>query len=751
MWNCSSQHSPRIRAYRLAGIVALLGTITLSNTATVQAAGNPFDALRAHATPERLQQQTTQQHQRSLGASGSSVKTQLGSFSLDPTFIPTLKEKDGYVLIQLHGAISDEQRQTLKEHGVTLLDYIPDNTWTAHIYRTALSDVHALNFVRALGNIYPQDKLPTQLLNLGLSPRATSGEQVRLEVTFFSGIQFSEAVNQLTTIAASTEQAAFESGQKLRITLPIQQLLALIELNSVRWVEEPAAPIAANNIDSAQVIGVTALQQAHPNLQGQGIKVAAWEGAPPQTSHPDLQGRITVAQGAGSSNHATHVAGTMIGDGSHNPSAKGMAPKAQYVAYDFYGDITGEMRSANVEYNVSLNNHSWGYITGWSDDYYNDGIWTWFGHPLEEHDSDFGRYTNTSQDWDAFAYVYDEIVIKSSGNNRNDFGPITGGGHYHIGDSRRMHYDYHAPDGNYDSIDSVSTAKNIITVGAVDDIGNISSFSGWGPTDDGRIKPDVVANGVSVYSTTNNSGYGLMSGSSMATPAITGGLALLTELQQSVAGSKLSVADAKALIAHTAIDKGPSGPDYSYGWGIMNANAAASIIEADAGNGRFIRRSRVLDHNSLNYTVTIEEGSPELRTTIAWNDPPGSPQAANALVNDIDITLIDPNGVTYHPFTLGGITNPEAPARQDQANHIDNIEQVLVNEPIAGEWRIQVYGYNIQSAQEFTLITTTDLTIDDTTIGITAEDSVPAGGGGGSAGLLLFSTLLLRLSKRRYH
>lgn len=724
--------------------LTLLICATLGGYANAAETG--LTTLKRINTPERQAPQAGLQ--RSLGQeSGSTIQMQQGSFRLDPAFIPQLNAAQGYVLLQLKGPLSDEWRQQLEVLQVSLLEYIPDNSWSSRVSRDQLQAIHALPFVRAIGRIYPTDKLPASLLANDLSPRSLKDGRVTLDVSFQPDQSIGQALAELRQIGAiiDQERAEFSSGQQLRITLPLTRLLDLTNIEAVRWIEEPVAPIMQNNTSSANLIQVTALQQQLPDLLGNGVMIGGWESGAPQFDHPELIGHITLAQGSASSDHATHVTGTLIGSGKNNAQARGMAPGAQYVGYDFFGDIPAELTQAMVSYGVHLSNHSWGYMAGWTEDYYGSG-WTWFGNPNEERDSDFGRYSSLTQQWDNYVARYDGIVVKSVGNNRNDFGVAAGSAHHHYGDSVTLYYDSHKPDNGYDSLEIVASAKNIIAVGAVDDSGRMASFSGWGPTNDGRIKPDLVANGTGVLSSFTNSSYGVMSGTSMATPAITGTLALLTELYGRYSQGSLGAATAKALLIHTATDLGTPGPDYQYGWGVVNASAAADIIRDDQGSGQHLRRGALSSNAEMNLTINVSEGSPELRATIAWTDPAGSPAAASALVNDLDLELIAPDGTLHYPFTLAGLDDPAAPARQDRANHIDNVEQVLVKQPQAGQWQLRVRGYRVQGSQNFTLISTSNINATAKAVATSTTSNAPVdNGGGGSLGI---ATLMLLAAGR---
>jgi len=222
--------------------------------------------------------------------------------------------------------------------------------------------------------------------------------------------------------------------------------------------------------------------------------------------------------------------------------------------------------------------------------------------------------------------------------------------------------------GGYQSITFNSLAKNILTIGAVNDAvvagvrnpssGSMSPFSSWGPTDDGRIKPDLVANGVSVYSSTagSDSSYdGTYSGTSMATPNAAGSAALLQQLYANSFGQRPRASLLKALLIHTADDLGNPGPDYKFGWGLINLKAAADIVLAHKANPtapRIIENAITSTLKTTTTTFTWDGVSP-IRATLSWTDPAGAPQTATdsrtpSVVHDLDLKITGPDGATAY-------------------------------------------------------------------------------------------------------
>ncbi|MBC5774397.1 S8 family serine peptidase [Pontibacter sp. KCTC 32443] len=449
-----------------------------------------------------------------------------------------------------------------------------------------------------------------------------------------------------------------------------------------------------------------------------GDKLAIWDGGRVRTSHQELNSRVVQQDGATTvSDHATHVAGTMAASGV-NLLAKGMAYQTKKLyAYDFSNDVS-EMAAAAK--NLLVSNHSYGSISGWR---YNpdrkggttDPYWEWWGNPdiSTFEDYKFGYYDNSAAQWDKIAYdapYY--LMVKSSGNNRSENGPAPGQPYFRR--SRTGSFELIAARGNisnnngYDIISTYGTAKNVLTVGAVEPISNgyqqtsdvkISSFSSWGPTDDGRIKPDIVGNGVNLLSSlgTSNNAYGVMSGTSMAAPNVSGSLLLLQEhYANTMNGSVMRSATLKGLVIHTADEAGiAAGPDYIHGWGLLNVGRAAMTITDSKRAGtplyKHLIEERQLQQGETYNLDVVASGTGPLVVTIAWTDPEATPielatialnNRAPRLVNDLDVRIFH-DGTTYQPWTL----NPAAPtaAATPGDNILDNVEQILIANPAPGE------------------------------------------------------------------
>ncbi|MEM6795625.1 MAG: S8 family serine peptidase [Acidobacteriota bacterium] len=466
-------------------------------------------------------------------------------------------------------------------------------------------------------------------------------------------------------------------------------------------------------------------------LDGAGELLGIWDGGSVRLTHQEFGGRVTNHDGAGNSNHGTHVAGTMTAAGTL-ATARGMASAAAMRSFDFNNDTAEIAADQLIAAPVKVSNHSYGFITGWRFNFRGDGLWVWFGDVdiSTQEDLGFGFYQQTAADWDQIAFdspYY--LMVKSAGNDRND-GPGGTVNHW-VFDGMggfTMSSDPRPNDGGatgYDTIGGGSgSSKNILTVGAVNDVVGgwtqisdvvMSSFSGWGPTDDGRVKPDLVANGVGLISSgsNNDAAYSQLTGTSMSTPNTSGSLGLLHQHANNLYGGYFLAATMKALVLHTADEAGNVGPDYSFGWGLLNTASAADVMTADAatsGTQFHIAEESLADGNT--FTALIgSDGSGPLVATIAWTDPAGTPPEAALdppdlmLVNDLDLRILGPGSTEFQPWILDPANPADAATTGD--NFRDNVEQVVIAAPAAGEYTVQVTHKGVLvSPQNFSLIVT---------------------------------------------
>jgi hypothetical protein len=459
------------------------------------------------------------------------------------------------------------------------------------------------------------------------------------------------------------------------------------------------------------------------SLSGSGTVLAdlgVWDAGAVRATHQELTGRTTQGDSPGATHwHATHVAGTMIAAGV-TAAAQGMSFQGRLTAFDWNSDAA-EMATAAAN-GMEVSNHSYGPRTGWFWDVAN-GNWIWYGDLSVStvEDYKFGYYDAVARAWDQIAVnapLY--TIVKSAGNDHQE-GPTAGTWHWHWASGWVWRNDTHDIDGGTDGLDCIPTygvAKNVITIGAVQDIPGgwtqasdaaILGFSSRGFADDGRIKPDLVANGDNVNSCTDagDNTYANASGTSMATPNVAGSVNLLVRHYVAVEGGLPLASTMKAILIQTADEAGPNpGPDYTFGWGLMNTASAARFIQSGAVGQ--VYQGEMANGTVHELSAVVPAGP--FRATLCWTDPPGTPPSpslnptARMLVNDLDLRMESlSNGTIYTPWVLDRTNPGNAAATGD--NTLDNVEQIDVASLPAGAYKITViHKGTLAAPQVFSLV-----------------------------------------------
>jgi hypothetical protein len=588
-----------------------------------------------------------------------------------------------HVLVQFWQVPTDAEQATLENAGVKLLAYVPANTWFASIPAGLSLQSDALAGIRWIGAIQPEDRTALSIRTGGIGQHAVNDDgTVSLDVYFFADVT-NVKVSQLLTEYKAVIEAKSSEFHRFTIRLDRQAISLLANEDVVQWVTEAAPPKTVDNDGVRARTNVDIVQAAPYNLSGSGVDLGEWDGGRVDT-HIDFSNRLIVVDSSASvGDHATHVAGTMAGDGSNSASQggtsfqwKGMAPGADIISYYWDNNLTDHNDAINT-YGIELSQNSWGYTVdeGWFDNCYLYG----------NYDYDAPNYD------DIVTGLYGKriSVIFAAGNERND------------GDCGMNNT---PPYINYANVGPPATAKNIIAVGATNsDDDSMTDFSSWGPVDDGRIKPDVVAPGCEaggegyIHSTLPGNTYGAPAycGTSMAAPTVSGISGLIIEQYRATFGVDPLPSTVKALLIQTAIDldDGTSyynpGPDYASGYGRVDVQAAVDEVIV-----RHVREDQVSNGQMDAFTVNVLAGTPSLKVTLVWDDEPGTVNATPALVNNLDLVLVEPNGITTRlPWVLDP-ANPSSNATTG-TDSVNNVEQVQVNNPTAGTWEVRVIGTNV--------------------------------------------------------
>ncbi|WP_294205440.1 S8 family peptidase, partial [uncultured Chryseobacterium sp.] len=497
--------------------------------------------------------------------------------------------------------------------------------------------------------------------------------------------------------------------------------------------------------------GVTGLTNAY---NGEGIKYTIFDGGRVYAPHPafnNIAGRITNKEASTQiySSHSTSVAGFIgaksltingtIGGTPVSGDIKGVASSSTMDSYRFATTtLPGNTSSSTVFDKILssqpvISNHSYGSNLGWDVATVNGAnalVWNGaFVSPSTSYDLQ-GTYFTNDQNYDNIVYQNPSYVIVKSAGNSYGTGPDdpnAGSLPKYYEDDNGNDVQFAATDVlpqtncalGFDCIGPGSLAKNIIIVGATDVIASNnfrytsaadvvhSDYSSAGPRDDGAIKPDIATTGTDVFApataenTTGSIAYDYGSGTSYSAPVVTGVIGLWMQISKDLfSGQSLNAASAKTLMVHSASEAGNVGPDPWFGWGYINAKKGAELLVGKANN-TVIFKDETLTSGTVNAKNVIASGSEPIKATISWIDPayviPSGLtwQAAynnrsSRLINDLDLRIIDTTTNTvYYPWKLDA-NNPMTPATKAD-NKVDNIEQVVIDNPVAGrKYRIEI-------------------------------------------------------------
>jgi Subtilase family len=689
-------------------------------------------ALSAGAASSVVAQSTSPNSPLLRWSNGTSDRMELMTPNQLATSLDSLKARQSLarVLVHMSFPISSAQRQELADSGLRLTSSLGSTSFFATLDADADVDVLSRSPLASVSEITTTHKLHADLQHGLIHPWMLSNQETsknqKLRELADSGLMTVDELreNQIdpniaivvmlhadTDRAAQAARIANDYGAKIlshvksvnSIVLAVKatQIHQLAQDDAVMWIEPPLPQMEELNASNRALVGANTLNTLPYALDGSGVTVMVYDGGR-MFEHNDFGSRLTIGASdtAGISDHATHVGGTIGGDGSGNMNHRGMAPGVDIVSYGFEqegglqegflytdpGDLESDYTEAIQTYGADISNNSIGTNTAPN------------GYPCDWT----GNYGVTSA-------LIDSVARGSIGN---PFRIVWANGNER--QSSRCTGDDNGNFGEFFSTAPPACAKNHITVGSVDsDTDLSSSFSSWGPTDDGRIKPDISAPGCQaggdggVTSTSSTGSYNVKCGTSMASPTTTGISALILEQYRITFPDRADLMNAtlKSILANSAEDRGNPGPDYRYGYGsirgieAVDTVIAQNVVESEVAQGAVYRG-----------IIIAGEGDDELKVTIAWDDAPAAPNVTTALVNDLELRLIDSGGNVYMPWTLNP-ADPNANAVQTTADNLNNIEQVSILNPAPGAYTVEVTGLNIAEGptQSFGLTSSTTL------------------------------------------
>ncbi|MFY8091096.1 MAG: S8 family serine peptidase [Chitinophagaceae bacterium] len=589
--------------------------------------------------------------------------------SLNPTnnavkFASSLFEGRYYLCVQFNVIPTLEQKLTLENTGVRFFDYLPKNTYFASFpanYNFNILSSFSSSGVLQLESKFKIDK---SLLDPSSINWAYQHPDVyTIDVNFNPSLSKQRVIEvfQQNGISFSTNNSLL--NDVLSVSTSFANIQKIASFPFVQYIEPIGAPPSLDDDQGISnhrnnAINTTDNYFNGKKLDGTGVTVVIGDDGF-VGPHIDFTGRLenrATSMSAGNT-HADHCSGIILGAPNFRPRVRGQAPGANLITYDGYADYNAYPSIYNND-NTRVTSHSLGQTcnSGYTSDARTSDVLI-NTYPLMNHVHSAGNSGNTS-----------------CGGISSGWRTITGG---------------------------FKAGKNVITVANVTKADVLSSSSSKGPTADRRIKPDISAVGTSVTSTYPSNTYGTISGTSMACPAIAGSLAVLVQAYKAKFNNvEPNGALIKAIALNTADDIGYPGPDFSFGWGRINMTKAVKCVE----DVRFL--SGQIGQAALNtHEINIPSGVKTAKIMVYWNDVAANSGAAQALINDIDIDVQqNSNNTTTMPWLLDPTVSPDlstidAPATLGN-DHLNNVEQVQLNNPSAGSYTLKVRGFNIPTGPQ---------------------------------------------------
>lgn len=595
----------------------------------------------------------------------SGIKTaEHTSADLNNQKTPTLlgNKSNLQILLFLNQAVSDENKIQFKNCGIELLAPVDSKHWIA-LFTPNSKPLESIIYQLVTGFyiVTPQDKFSFSIEAL---PQDSLSE-VNFELEYFTSSHKNLLLKKLDKLKITSnplykDRLVFKTNSKLQLL----ELASYAEVSRVSIVFDRIAPL--NYISLGQ--GNASLPKLKTGLDGTGVCIGIGDiGLFEQ--HIDFQHRVThydTNYYFGYTYHPTMVTGNMAGAGILNEYLEGFAPKSKIISAQ-YSNILYNGQLFYKQARMIAANHSYSLLPP----------------PFVSNCNTYGLYNYDCRTMDNLVrQINYQSHVVASGNNT-----IACSGF---------------PSGYANLAEGYQASKNGITVGIVGNTDVVTSSS-RGPTRDKRIKPDMVARGINITSDFPTNTLATSSGSSYSTPNVTGSIALLVQrYRQLNAGKDPESALVKALMLNSAKDIGNAGPDFASGFGRLDIENAIKNTEL----GRYTSGS-VAHNDSFSYTITVPSGASNLKIMLYWHDTTGSVISYKALLNDLDLKVIDPSSTVYLPYVLDTLVANVANTATTGKDRLNNAEQVGISSPAAGSYTIKVYGYDVAlGPQKFHLVYT---------------------------------------------
>ncbi len=579
----------------------------------------------------------------------------IGSFHWD-SMPETSKFQGGYFgWLQFNETPSQNIQDQFAAQNLKLIEYFPHKAYLFYFPKDTNIAYLQQSGVRSIIPIENNYKKSSKIKSNDIGDWAMQGSNILITLEHYDFIDANYVFGELQRLGNIAVIEEYKNQNMIQLAVPYSMIDGIAAKSFVKWIELIPAPSVKEDVQGRSIHRASNLDTQTAtgrNYTGVGVGVMVRDDGV-VGPHIDFQGRIdNSATTTTGQTHGDGVAGILSGAGNLDPTKRGMAAGADVYVVNYGSSF---MDSATTDLindgSVQITNSSYG--NGCN-----------------------GGYTAISQTVDEQTNATPSLLhVFSAGNSgTDDCGYGAGNGWGNITGGHKQ-------------------GKNVIATANVFFQGNLANSSSRGPALDGRIKPDITAHGQGQLSTDENNGYLTFGGTSGAAPGIAGVSAQLYQVYSDLnAGAHPESALIKATLLNTANDYGNVGPDFKYGWGLVNGLRAAMLIE----EGRYLN-STIAQGASNNHSINVPANTTQVRIMVYWSDVAAAPGASPALVNDLDLVVSDPSNTTHQPWVLDSTPNAsslDAPATTG-ADHLNNMEQVLINNPAAGNYSIDVSGFNV--------------------------------------------------------
>ncbi|MFM2048263.1 MAG: hypothetical protein RI955_811 [Bacteroidota bacterium] len=566
-----------------------------------------------------------------------------------------------YFIIQFNQLPNAEQHQQLKKMGIQLLGYLPKNAYYVSVSAKSSNKIfNSFSSIRAVVILNDEIKIRQEIKKYDVPAYVQEGENYKLMITVYENIDINTTIETLNNTGASVIHV-FNNDHHLSVKINMHDVNKIAQLPFVQFIDFINDIPKSENLENKTLHRSNVLSTdygAGRKYDGTGVHVALTDdgiiGPHIDYKGRDNQSNVNVDNG----NHGDHCAGIIGGAGNLSPLGKGMAPDAKIWVYN----VSSIGASYVMDDTIYTSPFASIDIVSTS---YSDGCNTGYNAGANSADRQMRTFTNAMR-------------VFSAGNQGTadcNFGAGAGWGNITGG---------------------IKAGKNVIAVANTDLHDVINYSSSRGPATDGRIKPDVAAQGTDVFSSVAPYSYDVYTGTSMACPGVSGVLAQLYQAYRNINSNQdPNMGLMKGVLMNSADDIGNAGPDFIYGYGRMNGNRAVKVLEQHQYTTDSVANG-ITKTTTLNIPANIQLA----KIMLIWLDKEATVGVTTALVNDLDLKITSPSATIIYPWIL----NPAANATTLNAlatqgvDHLNNVEQITIANPVSGNYTIDVTGFAVTTA-----------------------------------------------------